>query len=121
MIKRTEILDSVRQGKFTSTQPKMMCRDTRRNLKEGISVAKSNWKSCLSEKNHAMSQNSRDSWKAINILKSWKQSHHKSLDIIRFEKDDGTFTVSDEEIIKFFYLNTSIKFITVILKQIEVF
>ena len=121
MIKRTKILDPVRQGNFTSAQAKIMCRDARRILKEGISVAKSNWKSCLSEKNHAMSQNSRDSWKAINILKSWKQGHHKSLDIIRFEKDDGTFTVSDEEIIKIFYLNTSIKFITVILKQIEVF
>ena len=61
MIIRTEILDSVRQGKFTSTQAKIMCRDARRNLKEGISVAKSNWTSCLSERIHAMSQNSRDS------------------------------------------------------------
>ena len=61
MIKRTEILDSVRQGKFTSTQAKIMCRDARRNLKEGVSVVKSNWTSCLSERIHAMSQNSRDS------------------------------------------------------------
>ena len=95
MIKRTEILDSVRQGKFTSAQAKMMCRDAKRNLKEGISVAKSNWTSCLSERIHAMSQNSRDSWKAVNILKSWIQGHPKSPDIMRFEKEDGTFTLTD--------------------------
>ena len=100
MIKRTEILDSVRQGKITSTQTKIMCRDARKNLKEGISVAKSNWTSCLSERIHAMSQNSRDSWKAVNILKSWIQGHHKSPDIMIFEKDDGTFTVADEEIVE---------------------
>ena len=100
MIKRTETLDSVRQGKFTSAQAKMMCRDARRNLKEGTFVAKSNWTSCLFERIHAMSQNSRDSWKAVNILKRWIQGHHKSPDIMRFEKDDGTFTVTDEEIVE---------------------
>ena len=100
MMKRTKILDSVRQGNFTSAQAKIMCRDARGNLKEGISVAKLNWTSCLSEWIHAMSQNSRDSWKSVNILKSWTLGHHKSPDIMRFEKDDGTFTMSDEEIIE---------------------
>ena len=38
--------------------------------------------------------------KAVNILKSWIQGHHKSPDIMRFEKDDGTFTVIDEEIVE---------------------
>ena len=48
---------------------------------------------------HSMADTPKEAWKSINILKSWIQGHHKTLDIIRFKKLDGSFTSNEKEII----------------------
>ena len=46
-----------------------------------------------------MARNHKDSWKAVNTLKEWIQGHHKTPDIMRVVKEDGSFTGTDEEIV----------------------
>ena len=48
-----------------------MCKDTKHNLKNGISLAKANWTSHRAERIHEISRNPKDSWKAVNTLREW--------------------------------------------------
>ena len=36
--------------------------------------------------------------KGVNIFKEWIQGHHKAPDVIRFKKEDGSFTETDKEV-----------------------
>ena len=99
MVRRAKILDLVRQGKYSTTQAKIMCKDSKKDLKDVISLAKANWTSHLAERIHEMARNPKDSWKAINTLKEWIQGHHKTPDIMRFAKEDSSFTGTDEEVV----------------------
>ena len=47
-----------------------------------------------------MPQNPKDSWQAITTLKGGILGHHISPDIMRFANEDGTFSTSDEEVVK---------------------
>ena len=67
--KQSKILDLIRQGKYSTTQAKIMCKDTKKNLKDIISIAKANWTSHLAERIHEMVRNPKDSRKAVNTLK----------------------------------------------------
>ena len=49
---------------------------------------------------HEMARNPKDSWKAVNTLKEWIQDHQKTQDIMRFAKEDGSFTGTDEEVVE---------------------
>ena len=100
MVNRAKILDIIRQGKYSTTQAKIMCKDANKNLKDIISIAKANWTYPLAERIHEMARNPKDSWKAVNTLKEWMQGHHKSPDIMRFIKEDGSFVGTDEEVVE---------------------
>ena len=39
MVRRAKILDLVRQGEYSITQAKIMCKDAKKNLKDVISLA----------------------------------------------------------------------------------
>ena len=39
MVRRAKILDLVRQGEYSTTQAKIMCKDAKKNLKDVISLA----------------------------------------------------------------------------------
>ena len=58
---------------------------------------KKRWSRHLADRIHQMANNSRDSWQATKTLKEGILGHHKSPDIMRFKKKDGTFTETDEE------------------------
>ena len=99
MNSRSEILDLIRQGSFSVEGAKTLAKDTRNNLKDGILQAKANWSSHLAKRIHDLANYPKDAWKAVNTLKEWIQGHHKTLDIMRWIKDDGSFAGSDEEIL----------------------
>ena len=44
-----------------------------------------------------MSYFSKDAWSAVNKLKEWIQGHHVTPIIMRFKKEDNTYTETDEE------------------------
>ena len=69
MINRAKIVDLIRQGKYSTTQAKIMCKDTKQNLKDIISITKENWTCHLAERIHEMVRNPKDSRKAVNTLK----------------------------------------------------
>ena len=69
MANRTQILDLVTQGKYSTTQAKNICKNAEKNLKNGSYLAKANWTSHLAERIHEMFRNLKDSWKAVNIVK----------------------------------------------------
>ena len=96
MVNRAKLLDLVKETTRLH-QAKIMCKDAKSNLKNDISIAKSNWTSHLAERIHEMSRNSTYSLKAVNTLKKLIQGHHKTPDIMRFIKEDGNFTGTDEE------------------------
>ena len=44
-----------------------------------------------------MSHFPKDAWSVVNKLKEWIQSHHITPNIMRFKKEDNTYTDTDEE------------------------
>ena len=99
MNSRSEVLDLIRQGSFSVEEAKTLAKEARNNLKDGILEAKANWSSHLAKRIHDLANYPKDAWKAVNTLKEWIQGHHKTPDIMRLSKEDGSFTSSDEEIL----------------------
>ena len=81
-------------------QEKTMAKDARNHQKDGILQDKANWSSHLANRIHDLVNYPKDEWNAVNTLKEWIQGHHKTPDIMRLIKEDGSFTGSDEEIIE---------------------
>ena len=44
-----------------------------------------------------MSHFPKDAWSAVNKLKEWIQGHHGTANIMRFKKEDETYTETDKE------------------------
>ena len=98
--KRSEILNSIRQNGYSNEDAINSAKEVRRNLRELIELAKNRWSRHLADRIHQMPQNPKDSWQAITTLKEGILGHHKSPDIMRFANEDGTFSTSDEEVVK---------------------
>ena len=100
MINRANFLDQIRRGNYSTSQAKTMCKDTKKNLKDIIYIAKANWTSHLAGRIHEIARNPKYSWKAVNTLKEWIQGHHKTPDIMKYIKEDRSFTGTDEEVVE---------------------
>ena len=74
-----------------------MVRTVKKNLQEGIELAKSRWSNHFAERIHSMSYFTKDAWSAVNKLKYWIQGNHVTPNIMRFKKADDTYTKTDEE------------------------
>ena len=74
-----------------------MTRTDKQNLQDDIEFAKSRWSNHLAERIHSMSNFPKDAWSAVNKLKEWIQCHHVTPIIMRFKKEDNTYTETDEE------------------------
>ena len=60
MANRAKIVDMDRQGNYSTTQAKIICKDAKSKLKNDISIAKSNWTSHLDERIHDFFRNPKD-------------------------------------------------------------
>ena len=74
-----------------------MARTVKKNLQDGIELAKSRWSNHLAERIHSMSHFPKDTWSAVNKLKDQIQGYHVTPNIMRFKKEDETYTETDEE------------------------
>ena len=86
MYERSRTLDLIRQKKFDVKTAKSMARTVKKNLQDGIELAKSRWSNHLAEKIHSMSHFPKDALSAVNKLKDWIQGHHVTPNIMRFKK-----------------------------------
>ena len=60
--KRSEILHSIRQNVYSNEDAIILAKEVRRNLREGIELAKNRWSRHLADRIHQMPQNPKDSW-----------------------------------------------------------
>ena len=97
MDERSRNLDLIRQKNFDVKTAKSMARTVKKNLQDGIELAKSRWSNHLAERIHSMSHFPKDAWSAVNKLKDWIQGHHVTPNIMKFKKEDETYTETDEE------------------------
>ena len=74
-----------------------MARTVRKHLHDGIEFANSRWFNHLADIIHSMSHLPKDDWSVVNKLKEWIQCHHVTPIIMRFKKEDNTYTETDEE------------------------
>ena len=105
--KRSTVLNDIRQLDYSTSTAKEMAKEARKNLSEGISLAKSRWSGKLADRIHDMANYPKDAWKAVFTLKEWLQGHHKTPTIFRLKKKDDSFTETDPKVVellsKFFH------------------
>ena len=85
---------------FSTRTAKEMAKEARKNLSEGILLAKSRWSSKLADRIHDMANYPKDAWKAVFTLMEWLQGHHKTPNIFRLQKKDNSFTETDSEVVE---------------------
>ena len=100
-------MNDIRQLNYSTTTAKEMTREARKNLSDGISLAKSRRSGKLTDIIHDMGNYPKDTWKTVFTLKGWLQSHHKTPTIFRLKKKDDSFTETDPKVVellsKFFH------------------
>ena len=69
--KRSTVLNDIRQLDYSTSEAKEMAKEARKNLSEGISLAKSRWSGKLADRIHDMANYPKDAWKAVFTLKEW--------------------------------------------------
>ena len=125
MDERLRTLDLIRQNFFYVKTAKSMARTVKKNLLDGIEFTKSRWSNHLAERIHSISYFPKDAWSAVNKLKEWIQSHHVTPNIMRFKKEDNTYTETDEEKVEIlsthfeFFLNDTVNIEWIILTEIK--
>ena len=69
---------------FSDEDAISFAREARKNILEGIELAKNRWSRRLADWIHQMAKKSRDSWQAIKTLKEGILGHYKSPNIMFF-------------------------------------
>ena len=77
-----------------------MAKEARKNLSEGISLAKSIRSIKLVDRIHDMANYPKDTWKEVFTLKEWLQDHHKTPTIFILKKKDNSFTETNSEVVE---------------------
>ena len=95
--KRTEILNRIRQIDLDPKLAKHLASSARRNVNDGIVLAKSRWTHFLAETIHKLSDLPKEAWKSVNTLKYWIHDHYKTPDIMRFQLPNSNFSSTNEE------------------------
>ena len=93
-------MNDIRQLNYSTTTAKEMTREARKNLSDGISLAKSRRSGKLTDIIHDMGNYPKDAWKMIFTLKEWLQGHHKTPTIFRLKKGDNSFTETNSEVVE---------------------